>query len=98
MVSNGLEIIVTAAVGAVTTQNLDFTEFQFNQGATAVTFYPKTYEEELALCQRYCYAFTSTDTNSTVGVGTCGSTTLAFIYLPFKISMRTNPTITSVTA
>lgn len=52
-VSNGIEIEIQAACGAVTTKNFEFTEFQFNQGATANTYYPKAFNEELLGCMRY---------------------------------------------
>ena len=64
-------------------------------GETPTTFVPRLYAEELALCQRYYY--TTTGSNST---GLCGLAVNAFntkIYQmlwEFPVTMRTDPTIT----
>lgn len=51
--SNGLEIEIQLACGAVTTKNFTFAEFQFNVGAKAATWQPRPYIDELEACQRY---------------------------------------------
>lgn len=52
-VSNGIEIEIQIACGAVTTKNFNFGEFVLNKGAVAGVFTPKPFQTELAACQRY---------------------------------------------
>lgn len=51
--SNGIEIEISAACGAITTKNFWYTEFQFNPGYRALAFMPRAVQEDLANCQRY---------------------------------------------
>lgn len=51
--SNGLEIEIQGACGAVTTKNFEFGEFQFNKGNAAFSFIPKSFKDELVACYRY---------------------------------------------
>jgi len=79
-VSNGLEIQVDAACGAVTTKNFHFTEWQVEEGPAATAFERRPYEEELRDCQRYAeliigqidsrgYPFTTTGAGVTFWIG-----------------------------
>lgn len=52
-VTNGIEIEIQMACGAITTKNFEFSEFQFNKGAKALPFIPKNFNEEFRACQRY---------------------------------------------
>ena len=52
-VSNGMEIEVQAACGAVTTKNLDFTEWSLDIGAVAPIFNGNSYEIDEAECLTY---------------------------------------------
>lgn len=52
-VTNGIEIEVSVACGAVTTKNFYFTDFIFNYGAIAMGYAPRPFEVELAYCRRY---------------------------------------------
>lgn len=52
-VSNGLEIEIEITTGAITTKNFDFTEFQLNRGVVANPYVARSFEQELAMCQRY---------------------------------------------
>lgn len=52
-VTNGIEIEIQAACGAITTKNFEYSEFQFNKGATALSFQGKKFVEEYVACQRY---------------------------------------------
>lgn len=59
--TNGIEIEISAACGAVTTKNFHLTDAQFNRGAKALPFLPDNFEYELRACQRYwekSYAYT----------------------------------------
>lgn len=52
-VSNGLEIEVQAACGAITTKNFEYTEWEFNLGSKIKTFQPRSFDRELSSCMRY---------------------------------------------
>lgn len=52
-VSNGIEIEIQLACGAVTTKNFSFGEFVFSLGAKANAFNPDPYQDVFARCQRY---------------------------------------------
>jgi len=51
--SNGIEIEISAACGAITTKNFEFTDWQFNEGSIVLPFCCKKYQGELRDCQRY---------------------------------------------
>lgn len=53
--SNGIEIEIEAACGAITTKNFEFTDWQFNLGSVVLTFACSGYDKELSRCQRYYY-------------------------------------------
>ena len=52
-VSNGIEIEVQAACGAITTKNFDFTEWQLQEGSSVTPFERRDFDTELRKCQRY---------------------------------------------
>ena len=62
-------------------------------GDTATPFVHRSFGEELALCQRYCWVKSSSSTNADFGVGVTGGTS-AIIVVPHFYEMRTAPTIT----
>ncbi|WP_236338464.1 hypothetical protein [Paenibacillus plantiphilus] len=47
------ETIPSGQVGSWTTGNIDIAQVVLNEGAAALPFQPKSFAEELALCQRY---------------------------------------------
>lgn len=51
--SNGIEIEIEAACGAITTKNFEFSEWQFNLGPVLLPFSCRYFGEELIECQRY---------------------------------------------
>ena len=51
--SNGVEIEIKVECGAITLKNFYFTELQFELGTKSTAFEPRSYAEELSLCQRY---------------------------------------------
>lgn len=55
--------------------NIDIAQVQLNSGSTALDFYPRSFGEELRLCQRYFYKITSTTAGEILGVGSYNSTT-----------------------
>ena len=72
--SNGLEIEVQAACGAVSTKTFDFTEWQLEKGTQASAFEFRPFADELLACQRYfekSFALTTAPANN---VGIAGAT------------------------
>jgi hypothetical protein len=86
--SNGIEIVVTAICGAITTKNFETTEWQMNQGAYVLPFCDERYEEVLAKVMRYYEVVTS----FRYGFGN----NACFISLEFwyKVVKRISPTVT----
>jgi len=68
-VSNGMEIEVQAACGAVTTKNFDFTEWSLDIGAVAPTFNGNSYEIDEAECLTYLPGWVSNGGSATQSVG-----------------------------
>jgi len=74
---------------------VDIAQVQLCAGEVALPFQPKSFEDELAACQRYCYKTSSIDyAYKTFGVGQCFGTTSAKVWIPFTTAMRDSPTIT----
>ena len=72
--------------------NIDIAQVQVNSGSTAIPFQPRTYAEELLLCQRY-YFKSFGDVGITGSVSNVATST--FILTggrPFPVTMRTTPT------
>ena len=92
--SNGIEIEIKAACGAVTTKNFEFTECQFEPGSLRTNFEFRPFQQELALCQRYY--FQQIGTNS-INLESCGGTgTYNNQLLRFPVDMRIAPSVTLV--
>jgi len=86
-ISNGLEIEIQVACGAITTKNFHLTEFQLNKGSVVLVFTPEKYPHQLISCQR---------TFRVGGYGYVGrfySATTAQVFGSFPI-MRIPPTVT----
>ena len=80
--------------------NVDLTGIQLEQGNTATVFEHRTYAEELALCQRYCYAAVadgSIDNYAPLANGRYYSATNAQFNIFFPVTMRYPPTLDSNT-
>jgi len=70
-----------------------------NSGTVALPFMPKSYEEELRACQRYCYQVGSDNTYTVYALGLNESSTVSSGVINFPVSMRVNPTLeTTATA
>jgi hypothetical protein len=72
------------------------TGVQLEVGSVATPFEHRSYGEELALCQRYCYSQNKSITNNyyAFGVAFATSATSGQLGTPFPVSMRANPTAT----
>jgi len=87
---------LTGAETYVGSGNIDIAQIQLCAGDVALPFQPKSYEEELRACQRYCFVPDLTAGVTVVGIGTGSSTTIARILVNLPVTMRTiNPTLTA---
>lgn len=94
-VSNGMEIEVQAACGAVTTKNFDFTEWSLDIGSVAPTFNGNSYEIDEAECLTYLPGWVSNGASATqiVGLAYTNSTTSAIGGIEFSgAKARITPT------
>ena len=84
----------TGATSVVSTNGATFyiTGVQLERGSTASSFEYRSYGTELALCQRYYEIVTS----QTVYIDN-GNADNARFYIPFKVTKRASPTVTSGT-
>lgn len=71
------------------------TQVQLNLGTKAIPFRPRSYAEELALCQRYCYVIESVVSTDLimVGMGTAATSTVGRHYLNLPVEMFRQPTL-----
>lgn len=92
-VSNGLEIEIEVQCGAITTKNFEFCEMQLVQNTIANTWKGRSYESELAACQRY-YLNRDGGSGTYTGHAACfvsGGQSMAIV--PTPVSMRAVPTV-----
>lgn len=74
------------------------TGVQLEEGTAASPFENRLYGTELALCQRYCQAFRSSDSSNkytNIGFGVAQGSTQGVAYRPLGVSMRTTPSVTT---
>lgn len=90
-ITNGLEIEIQIACGAVTTKNFEFGEFQLNKGVHAFPYRPREYALDYLLSRRYYQRLVEPH----YGGGTGGSTTALSRFGGFwPVELRTSPTVT----
>ena len=88
--NNNLDVSVT------TGDYFSVKELQLELGSVATDFEHRSYGEELALCQRYCYVLTSSTTHYRFPLGITHPTLdEALSYLSFPVVMRTRPTLST---
>lgn len=99
-VTNGIEIEIQIACGAVTTKNFNFAEFVFNKGAKAAQFIPRNFDEEMKRCTRYCQKFkpSTTDNFTRFGLGQATAATTVATIVPLIGEMRAIPTLVTPAA
>ena len=75
---------------------IQFTGVQLEVGSSATGFEYRQYQQELALCQRYCYAQDNRAGNSFFyfGVGAGASSTAAYSMVTYPVTMRIKPSVT----
>lgn len=91
--SNGIEIEVQAACGAVTTKNFSFTEWKAEEGAISTPFEHKQYVDDYEQCQRRLWILGGLDANEQLGDGQATTTTAALFPMTFPVEMRIAPTL-----
>ena len=79
-----------------TSNEFYLTGVQLEVGSVATDFEHRSYAQELALCQRYCYVLCE-GLNTPLGNGTCWSASNVFIPVIFPVKMRSGPTMSVVT-
>lgn len=85
--SNGIELEVRAACGAVTTKNFNCTEFSIDMAAAARPYRAQDHATEVARCHRYLPLWAEGANKYVAGGGQCASATSA--YIPFEFPART---------
>lgn len=75
---------------------IDIAQVQLCAGDVALPFQPKSYAQELADCQRYCYRAGAINGETPgsyqdYGIGMCLNTTIARLSVRFPVRMRLNP-------
>lgn len=95
--SNGLEIEIQIATGAITTRNFYFAEFQFTKSNTVGQFQPKNYNRDLLDCCRYLFVQTTNGTAQTTvsEIGYAAGTGRVVARAPHPVPFRIYPTITA---
>ena len=106
--SSSLLLSATGATSVVGTNGATFyiTGVQLEVGSSATGFEYRQYQQELALCQRYFCKLFDIATAPADGVGAGVNTAVAAYstanswsaWIPFPVTMRTNPTITGYRA
>jgi hypothetical protein len=90
--TTGIEIVFT--VGAQTSGTWQLGLVQLETGSFATGYEYRQYQQELALCQRYCYVFKATSANQRIAVSGNASGTGTYPTIFLKQTMRTAPSLT----
>jgi len=95
---NNIAVVIWVDDGTIAA-NDDFwvTQVQLNYGSTATPYKHRTYAEELALCQRYCFQMKTNGTAQTTvsGMGYAAGTGRVAAMAPHPVPFRVVPTITA---
>ena len=78
-----------------TSNVLYFTGVQLEVGDVATDFEHRSYGEELAKCQRYCFNLITTNCGqyATLAIGTYYNSSSVYSRIPFPVTMRSKPTL-----
>lgn len=77
---------------------IDIAAVELNAGDVALPFQPKSFEEELRACQRYCFAPDLSIPISNVGFGMARTTTTAVVFVHLPTTMRKSDQTLTATA
>jgi len=86
--TTGVEIVLT--VGAQTSGTWVVGNIQLEKGSTATSFDYRPYGTELALCQRYCVAFSSA--GGDIGIGAAATASVGQTSVSLPVTGRVAPT------
>jgi hypothetical protein len=79
--------------------DLRVTDLQVEEGPVATIYERKTFQTELANCQRYYWRITdSVGSNAPIGSGMIISATQAYAVIPLPVTFRSVPTVNNVSA
>ena len=93
---NYLAAAGSATLSSSTNSTFRLTGVQLEVGSIATPYEFQIYSDQLAQCQRYLPGWNYATSGLAFGVGQCGTTTQARIYMPFKVSTRIAPTGISI--
>jgi len=97
--TNSTQLIYQTISGWAGTAGADdsfyITGIQLETGETATDFEHKSFGEELALCQRYCYKTATGVGNSLYGIGIAWTASSGHIVLQNSVPMRAAPSFTA---
>jgi len=92
----GIQFYMTPTGTAGAADYFEIAQVQLCAGNVALPFMPKSYEEELRACQRFCIALTNYDqTAGPVAFGVAATTTIALVTLTLPNELRSTPVITA---
>ena len=84
----------TAQIASSTSNRFQITGVQLEVGSVATDFEHRSFDQEVALCQRYCYVNTLNNGDNTGIHGHCFNSTTMRAMLTFPVPMRDEPTYT----
>ena len=91
--SNGIEVEIKNECGAITTNNFEQTELQFEKGSVCTAFEYISGNEELWRCLPYCIVIQNTTGGEIItGFGLSNSATYAYLNFSLLSTMRAVPT------
>ena len=89
--------VQTGAPSAIANRVVYYSEFQAELGKVATPFEHRSYGEELALCQRYCYVIGHPSQVIYLGTGSMYTSTAVNLSVPLPVQLRTtSPSFTRV--
>lgn len=80
-----------------TTGTLDISQVQLEEGSVATQFEQRSYNVEIAMCQRYRWRNNATGNGNAYLYGAAGNALMTGPFASFPVEMRTSPTMTIVT-
>ena len=93
--ANSIRIIVEPAAQMPNGASYDLAQVQLEIGSVPTTFTRAggSIQGELAACQRYYQRFVAETSFGNIGQGFASTTTLAYLQVPLKTTMRVSPTV-----